>query len=324
MLVKYLRSRLPVIIFYIIFITIYALYLTLMSVDIKIVIYPAAVSTVILLIFLSLDFLRNRHKANVLSRVKDFVQAQAIPSSEEITEECYQEIISSLSSQYKKDLEEYKSRSSDYSDYINMWVHQIKNPIASMRLELNDIDSEESRRLKGELNRIEHYVDMVLVYSKLNADTTDYVFEKTNIKDACSSAVKKFKENFISMGLSLSMEADDTIVLTDRKWLEFILEQYISNALKYTSEGKIRIYNEGPKVFVEDTGIGIRPEDKERIWEKGYTGINGRTVGNSSGLGLYLVKKTADKLNHSVGASDSPSGGSTFFIDLTKKEKIYE
>lgn len=324
MFLKYLRSRLPFILVFIAFMIIDILYLSFMNVNIKIAIYPLAVCTFIGIIVLVIDYLMVRNKLKTLSRVKDFIGAVDIPSSEEPVEEEYKRIITSLDNLYRNDIEKYKEAAIDYSDYNNMWVHQIKNPISSMRLELNDIDSEEARRLKGELNRIEHYVDMVLVYSRLNSDTTDYVFEKIKIKEAAGSSVKKFKENFISQRISFEMDVDDTFVLTDRKWLEFILEQYISNALKYTSKGKIRIYNEGAKVYVEDTGIGIRPEDESRIWEKGFTGINGRTVGNSSGIGLYLVSKIAARLKHDVGVMTNPMGGCTFYIDLSKDEKIYD
>ncbi len=324
MIGKYLRSRLPVILLFILFMIVDLLYLTFMNIDISIIIYPIIICAFTGILFLVIDYLRIRKRVNTLSSVNDFVLAMDIPSSEELTENEYQQMIKRLNDLYRKDMDLHKEKSIEYSDYNNMWVHQIKNPIASMRLELNEIDSEESRRLKGELNRIEHYVDMVLVYSRLNSDTTDFVFEKVKIKDAASSAVKKFKENFISKGLSLDMDVDDTEVLTDRKWLEFILEQYISNALKYTSSGRIRICNDGKKVIVEDSGIGIRPEDISRIWEKGYTGINGRTVGNSSGLGLYLVKKTASRLKVSVGVTPGSQGGSAFYIDLAKKEDIYD
>ena len=321
---KYLRSRLPLIVLFIIFMIVDILYLTFMNIDINIIIYPVIISAFFGVLFLIIDYLKTKRRVHTISSVNDLVQAMDLPSSDDPVENEYQQLIDKLNSVCRKELESYKEASLECTDYNNMWVHQIKNPIASMRLELNEIDSEESRRLKGELNRIEHYVDMVLVYSRLNADTTDLVFEKIRIKDVASSAVKKFKENFISKGLSLDMEVDDTEVLTDRKWIEFILEQYISNALKYTSSGRIRIHNEGAKIFVEDSGIGIRPEDISRIWEKGYTGINGRTVGNSSGLGLYLVKKTADRLKVTSGVLPGPDGGSVFYLDLTKKEDIYD
>lgn len=324
MFLKYLKQHLPLILLFLSFAAIFTAYLALMDVNIMIALYPLLLCIAIGITFMALDYSKEKKKLKTLSEIKDFVQAQSLPTSEDPTEEEYMRIIESLSGIYKKDMAEMRSSSSDYSDYLNMWVHQIKNPIASMRLELDAMDSEEARRLKGELNRIEHYVDMVLVYSRLGSDTTDYLFEKVNIRKAASDAVKRFKENFISKGIAIDMNVEDMEVLTDRKWLGFILEQYISNALKYTSSGRIRIYNEGTRVFIEDTGVGIRPEDMERIWEKGYTGMNGRSVSNSSGLGLYLVKKTADRLKHTVGAESPAGGGARFFIDLEKKERLYE
>ena len=322
---KYLKSSLLFIILFVIFTAINVFYLALMDVDIEIAIYPVTICSIIGLIALVIDYLRIQSNARTLKRISDFVDAASLPSPDGSMEEEYQRIINDLSDIYKNDIISFRESESDQSDYLNMWVHQIKNPIASMRLELEHIDSDEARRLKGELNRIEHYVEMVLVYSRLGSDTTDLLFEKVKVRQVASSSVKKFKENFISKGIHLDMAIDDDLeVLTDRKWLGFILDQYISNALKYTSEGRIRIYNEGFRVYVEDTGIGIRPEDINRVWEKGFTGFNGRTVNNSSGLGLYLVRKAADSLKNDVGIESPEEGGSRFFIDLTKKEDIYD
>ncbi len=207
---------------------------------------------------------------------------------------------------------------SDMVDYYTMWVHQIKTPIASMHLILQKEDSEDSRRLRAELFRVEQYVQMVLCFLRLDSDFTDYVIKEYRVDDIIRPAVRRLAPQFIMKKLSLEYEQTDEVALTDEKWLSFVVEQVLSNAVKYTSAGSISIKCDGDRLVISDTGIGIAAEDLPRIFDKGYTGFNGRADRKASGIGLYLCRRICDNLGHSIKVESVPGHGTTIIIGLER------
>lgn len=188
-----------------------------------------------------------------------------------------------------------------------------------MKLSLQGEDSALSRRLSADLFRIEQYVDMVLVYLRLDSEYTDYVFKECNMDEVIKNSVKKFASEFIGRKLSLEYEPADVTVVSDSKWLGFVIGQIISNSLKYTETGGIKIYFEEPKMLViEDTGIGIAEEDLPRIFEKGYTGYNGRSDGNASGIGLYLCRRICGNLHIGNKGGVGSRKGTRMILDLNQ------
>lgn len=207
---------------------------------------------------------------------------------------------------------------SDMVDYYTMWVHQIKTPIASMHLILQKEDSEDSRRLRAELFRVEQYVQMVLCFLRLDSDFTDYVIKEYRVDDIIRPAVRRLAPQFIMKKLSLEYEQTDEVALTDEKWLSFVVEQVLSNAVKYTSAGSISIKCDGDRLVISDTGIGIAAEDLPKIFDKGYTGFNGRADRKASGIGLYLCRRICDNLGHSIKVESVPGHGTTIIIGLER------
>ena len=209
---------------------------------------------------------------------------------------------------------------SDMVDYYTMWVHQIKTPIASMHLILQKEDSEDSRRLRTELFRVEQYVQMVLCFLRLDSDFTDYVIKEYRVDDIIRPAVRRLAPQFIMKKLSLEYEQTDEVALTDEKWLGFVIEQVLSNAVKYTSAGSISIKCDGDRLVISDTGIGIAAEDLPRIFDKGYTGFNGRADRKASGIGLYLCRRICDNLGHSIKVESAAGQGTTITIGLGRNK----
>ena len=202
-------------------------------------------------------------------------------------------------------------------DYYTVWAHQIKTPIAAMRLLLQDGDFPESAELKEELNRIEQYVEMVLCYLRLDADETDYVFREYDLDGIVRQVVRRHAPAFIRRKLSLAYEPLSARTVTDEKWLKFVIDQILTNALKYTKKGTISITLEEPKTLcIADEGIGIAPEDLPRVFERGYTGINGRTQNRASGLGLYLCRRICGNLGHPISITSEPGKGTQVRIEL--------
>ncbi|MCD8149135.1 MAG: sensor histidine kinase [Clostridiales bacterium] len=212
-----------------------------------------------------------------------------------------------------------QNKSRQRMDYYSIWAHQIKTPIAAMRLLLQGQDSEMSRRLGVELNRIESYADMVMTYLRLDGDSTDYVFRQSDLDEIVRGAIRRFSGEFIARKISLFNEPLNQTILTDEKWLSFVIEQILSNALKYTPSGSISIYMEPPQVLcIQDTGIGIASEDLPRIFEQGFTGCNGRTDKKASGIGLYLCKRICDDLGCQISAASQPGEGTVIRLNLKK------
>lgn len=212
----------------------------------------------------------------------------------------------------------------DMLDYYGMWVHQIKTPLSAMALLLQSYHAEKEsdicfvRELKIELFKVEQYVEMVLAYLRMENISSDLSFAEFDLDDLIRQAVRKYSRLFILKKIKLDYEGVNSRVLTDEKWLVFVLEQLLSNALKYTKDGYISIHMEGRELVVEDTGIGIQTEDLPRVFEKGFTGYNGRTDKKSTGIGLYLCKSVVDKLRHQIRIESRVGAGTKVYLNLTR------
>ena len=194
-----------------------------------------------------------------------------------------------------------------------------------MKMILDSEDTEEHRELLAELFRIEQYVEMILCYLRLESETSDYVFRECDLDPIIRQAIHKYAPQFIRRRIRLEYRPVDAKVLTDEKWLLFIIEQILSNSIKYTQKGFVAITVTPDKILrIADSGIGIAPEDLLRIFEKGFTGCNGRFNTKSTGLGLYLCKTAADRLSHKISAESAPGTGTVISIDLHTDELTVE
>ena len=213
-------------------------------------------------------------------------------------------------------------------DFFALWAHQIKTPIAAMKLLLAD-EEPDMGDCKRELFKIENYVETALNYLRFEGMSGDMLLERTNLEPLVKQVVKKYSTIFIHKHLSVELENLDITILTDEKWLSFVLEQALSNALKYTKEGGIKIFTRIPEegktsadteIVIRDTGVGISSEDLPRVFEKGYTGYNGRMDMKASGIGLYLCKGVCDKLGHKIRIESEVSKGTDVVITVCKEK----
>lgn len=317
----YLKQHFKSIIIFILFSAVFAVTFALYGLPFKAVLYPAILCAVIGAVFIAVDYSRVLKRHRQLRRMRELAASliTSLPVPDGLIEEDYQTVIENLRSEVAGLEEAAAARYSEMTDYYTMWVHQIKTPISSMRLTLQNEDSVQARRLSSDLFRIEQYVEMVLAFLRLDSVSTDYVFKEHSLDDIIKQAVKKFAREFISRKLRLIYKPVNYSVVTDDKWLGFVLEQVLSNALKYTREGGVSIYMEEKDILcIEDTGIGIAPEDLPRIFEKGYTGYNGRTDKRASGLGLYLCRRICKNLGAEIWASSHPGKGTVIHINLAQ------
>lgn len=209
-------------------------------------------------------------------------------------------------------------RQEDLMEYYTLWVHQVKTPLAAMGLILQS-RPEDREALEQELFKIQRYVEMVLGYLRIHSMSADLRLELRPVRPIAAQAVKKFAPQFIYKKLGLELEDFPNQVVTDEKWLLFVIEQLISNAIKYTSAGKITIsMDENDVLTIQDTGAGIDPGDLPRVCERGFTGQNGRAEAASTGLGLYLTKRVLDKLQTPMEIVSQPGKGTSVRIDLSR------
>lgn len=313
MLIKYLKSRAGTALLIILIVAAFTSSMLLFEMPPVTVMYPLVLSLVIVVVAGVIDYCRFCYRHRLL-------ESETLPETNDLIEKDYQTIIEKLKEEEKVSSSQAASDYENMVEYYTVWVHQIKTPIASMRLNLQSEDTEFARKLSGDLNRIEAYVEMVLTFIRLDSNSTDYVIKEYNLDDIIKPAVRKFSREFILKKLTVDYKPTEYRVLTDEKWLSFIIEQVISNAVKYTSEGGVRIYmKEAGVLYIEDTGIGIAPEDLPRIFENGYTGFNGREDKRASGIGLYLCRRIAENLGHGISAQSVPGEGTTIILDLRTK-----
>ena len=219
----------------------------------------------------------------------------------------------------------YQANYHEQLDYYTLWAHQIKTPIAAGSLLVQDLtDPDAKKQLGQEFFKIESYVNLVLQYLRLESFHDDLVLKKENLEDLVKEVVKKYALFFIQKGLTLNLHDLDRIIVTDKKWFMIILEQVLSNSLKYTKEGGIEIFCQDDVLYLKDTGLGIKNSDIMRVFERGFSGYNGRLTQQSSGLGLYLSKKIADELGHQISIASQVGQGTTVMISFSEKKMIFE
>ena len=303
------------------FAAIYAAVFFLYDLEVEAVLYAAGLCILAAAVILTVGFVRycRQHRSRLWLLQNIELEFDKLPEAGNLVEQDYQELLRALGQINAAHLTDWQKASRESIDYYTTWIHQIKTPIAVMRMTLQGEDTEEHRELLAELFRIEQYVDMVLSYIRLGSSQTDFVFQECNLDAVIKQAIHKFASLFVRCRIRLVYEPVEMTVLTDEKWLSFILEQMLSNVAKYAREGTVTISVSPEQVLsVADTGIGIASEDLPRIFDKGFTGYHGREDKKATGLGLYLCKQTADKLGIRLSVRSEPGKGSTFSLDLRK------
>ncbi|OOM74801.1 ATP-binding protein [Clostridium sp. BL-8] len=196
----------------------------------------------------------------------------------------------------------YKNLQKEYREYIETWVHEIKTPISSSKLIIENSESKEKNALSDEIRKIEDYINQALYYSRSTDVSKDYIVKEFEIKEAVQEAIRNNRRDFINKRISVDIENVSGRVVTDIKWIKFIINQIIVNSIKYSKNGSgsLKVYAVEGKdnlvLTIEDNGIGIPKSDVGRVFDKGFTGENGRRYGKSTGIGLYLCKKLCEKL----------------------------
>lgn len=318
---------------------IHLLYMYLIGARKQDVVYAAVLDAILLLITVLVGFFRYSSKVKALSNALERpVEEQAqLPEATDDVEILYQRLLENQSIARSESESSAAIRQSQMRDYYSMWVHQIKTPISAMKLLLEAereelglliCDEEQQASLKelsdnvasfeDELFRIEEYVGMALQYQRVSSTENDFVLEKVSVDGVIRDTIKKYAKIMIRRHIGINYSGTGQEVYTDGKWLAFMLEQILSNAIKYTPQGVVTIETAEEKdrffVTIKDTGIGIKAEDLPRVFEKGYTGYNGHADKKATGIGLYLCRQMADKLGHTIRMESEIGKGTKVWI----------
>ncbi len=318
---QYLRQHRKSLCAFALFSVIFAVVFWLYHLPLAAVLYPALLCLLLGGVFLVTDFIAFRKKHRQLQRMEDLSTAMIsdLPAADTLAEADYQVLLQNAQAELFRQQTSTDNRYQNMVDYYTAWAHQIKTPIAAMNLTLQNEDSPLSRKLTSKLFHIEQYADMVLAFLRLDSTTTDFVLHPCDLDGMIRQSIRKFADEFILRKLTIDYRSIHKTVVTDEKWFAFLLDQLLSNALKYTKQGGIRIYLEyGDTLCIQDTGIGIAPEDLPRIFEKGFTGYNGRSNQKASGIGLYLCQRISEKLGLPITITSALDHGTTAHIRLSQ------
>ncbi|MBP5166298.1 MAG: sensor histidine kinase [Oscillospiraceae bacterium] len=327
LLKKYLGGKLTLIAVLLCFALLFTVSFALYGLPLGAVLYPAALCLLLGTFVFIFGYIRVLRRHRELEHMKNSVSLlpDELPAARSVEEDDYRDIAVRLCAQLREEQRRSSAEAEAMKEYYTVWAHQIKTPIASMRLRLQNEDSELSRNMLSGLGRIEQYVEMVLTYLRLEGSGSDYLIREYDLDGIIRPSLRKFAGDFISRRLKLDYSPVSLSVLTDAKWLAFVIEQLLSNALKYTHSGSVSVYLEAPATLcIRDTGIGIAPEDLPRIFEMSFTGASGRTDMRSSGIGLYLCRRICRNLGHTISVESAPGEGTLVRLGLDADRPEFE
>lgn len=306
------------------YLLIFATVLYAAEVPAETVLYAGALCLAFTAVYALVGFYRYYKRVSALKRTLSELPEtlESLPPPQNESERLYTQMLQKTYAEYERAALEHRRREADMRNYYTMWVHQIKTPISALRLLIQS--GARSAELQNEIFHIEQYVEMALNYQRLFCGSSDLVITRRSLDSAVRTSIRKYSKQFIMKRLKLEYEPGDITVLTDEKWLCFVIEQVLSNSLKYTSAGEIKICTVGRTLMISDTGIGIAAEDLPRIFDCGYTGYNGREEKRSSGIGLYLCSEVCRRLGHGISITSEVGKGTCVSITFNEADIFIE
>ncbi len=304
----------------------------LLAYQIQLIVRVYVVASIILSLLISMlieYYSKKSYYNNLLEKLDELDQKYLL--SEVISKANFQdgnlfkEILEETGKSMLENVNKYKYAQEDYKEYIELWIHEIKTPISASKLIIENNKNEITKNIEEELDKIENYTEQALYYARSNTVEKDYIITKTNLKDIVNMSIIKNKTTILNNKFELNIHDLEKQVYTDSKWVVFILNQVIQNSIKYSKNENqsIEIYAEEQKekvtLYIKDNGLGIKKSELSRVFEKGFTGENGRIIGKkSTGIGLYLCKKLCDKLQLAININAEQNIGTEVTIVFPK------
>ena len=332
---RYLKDKLYFIILFITFLSLIILLLVGFKVSLELIIVIISLLVIFAILVLIIEYLKKRSFYNEFVNIVDKLDKKYLviemlnsPNFQE-GEILYNELFE-INKSMLENIKNYEISMNDFKDYIEMWIHEVKIPLSSLVLMIHNNKNNISSKMVDQVNRLDNYVDQVLFYVRAENAEKDYLIKKTELNKVINKIALKNKDYILENNICFSVLNCEKKVLTDSKWLEFIIDQIINNSIKYKREivsSFIKIYteenNEEIRLIIYDNGIGIDAKDLPRVFDKTYTGTNGRLKSKSTGMGLYIAKNLCEKLGHKI-AIESKVNEYTKVIITFNKESIYD
>lgn len=304
----------------------------LLAYQIQLIVRVYVVASIILSLLISMlieYYSKKSYYNNLLEKLdeldKKYLLSEVISKANFQDGNLFKEILEETGKSMLENVNKYKYAQEDYKEYIELWIHEIKTPISASKLIIENNKNEITKNIEEELDKIENYTEQALYYARSNTVEKDYIITKTNLKDIVNMSIIKNKTTILNNKFELNIHDLEKQVYTDSKWVVFILNQVIQNSIKYSKNENqsIEIYAEEQKekvtLYIKDNGLGIKKSELSRVFEKGFTGENGRIIGKkSTGIGLYLCKKLCDKLQLAININAEQNVGTEVTIVFPK------
>ena len=332
---RYLKDKLYFIILFITFLSLIILLLVGFKVSLELIIVIISLLVIFAILVLIIEYLKKRNFYNEFINIVDKLDKKYLviemlnPPNFQEGEILYNELYE-INKSMLENIKNYEISMNDFKDYIEMWIHEVKIPLSSLVLMIHNNKNNISSKMVDQVNRLDNYVDQVLFYVRAENAEKDYLIKKTELNKVINKIALKNKDYILENNICFSVLNCEKKVLTDSKWLEFIIDQIINNSIKYKRDiasSFIKIYteenNEEIRLIIYDNGIGIDAKDLPRVFDKTYTGTNGRLKSKSTGMGLYIAKNLCEKLGHKI-AIESKVNEYTKVIITFNKESIYD
>ena len=331
----YVKNHLPVILLNLLGALALSLFLLATGNAIQTVLFILIIWILVLILCLSLCYLSRKKRLSKLldmaEQLKEkYLIPEVMPAPDQAEEQVYYQLLKMAGKSMLERISEVERERGEYRAYIEQWVHEVKTPITALKLLCENNRSPFSRDVLVELENINRCAEQALYYARSEHTEKDYSIREMNLADVVHGAIADNKYLLRQCDMTITVDNLELVVYADDKWVRFILNQIISNAVKYHSpqQPTLHIFAErlGDQVLlsIADNGIGIPESDLPRIFEKGFTGQNGRTIRSSTGIGLYLCKRLGDKLGIGLSASSAGSGGTTITLSFHINDFIAE
>ena len=301
------------------------------NISILIRVYCAFIIIFILVLAILIEYKKKKDYYNeLIKNMEDlkekYLISEIIKTPNFIEGKILKDILQDTGKSMLENVNYYKNIQEDYKEYIELWIHEVKIPIAASKMIIENNKNEVTKSIDEELDKVENYTEQALFYARSNAVEKDYIINKTNLKEIVNGAILKNKTTLLNEKVSIELSnLKDEEVYTDSKWAVFIINQIIQNAIKYSKKENKKVEissqekNDKVILYIKDNGIGIKKGEITRVFERGFTGENGRIIGQkSTGIGLYLCKKLCDRLGLGIELNSEKDKGTEVRIIFPK------
>lgn len=328
-IVEYIKERIPFLIINLVLFFIVAIFMYIANVPKSIIIIVFSIWFLPLVSYIVIELIKSRRYFDSINNVlenldKKYLLPEVIDEANFIEGKILNNILKTVSKDMNERVKYFKDEQLEYREYIETWVHEIKTHIASTKLILENDDSKLSERVNYEIRKVENYIDQVLYYARSSDVSKDYIIKEFDLRAVVMKSIKSNSRDFINKKIKLELKEVSGKIFSDAKWIEFIINQVIVNAIKFSeaNKGVVEIYSEEYEnnivLTIKDNGVGISGKDIDRVFEKGFTGENGRRFGKSTGIGLYLCKKLCRKLGLGITITSKVNEGTKVNIVFPK------